>query len=83
MAGIYAFAKAMQLDMLLESAGQLVGLEKIPIDFEIKDFGDVGRLFVAIATHFSAAGKRDETRLCHKVFEEITQWNIADQRTYG
>jgi len=79
MAGIYALARADQWEALLQAAGLVVEQEKIPIDFEIRNLNDVGRLFMEMAAHFSSAGKREEIQICHNVLAHAFSADSSNQ----
>ena len=76
---LYAFSKADQWEQVLEVAGQVVDEEKINIDHEIKDFSDVGMVFIELVRHFADSGNSEEANICHKILEHIIRTRISNK----
>ncbi len=76
---LYAFSKADQWEQVLEVAGQVVNEEKINIDHEIKDFSDVGLVFIELVRHFAGSNNSEEANICHKILEHIIRTRISNK----
>jgi glycosyltransferase involved in cell wall biosynthesis len=70
-AGLYAFAKADNWEQFISASGEIVHQETIDIDFEIKDFSDLGRLIFKFIQHFSQKNKKEEIALLRKIIEHM------------
>lgn len=81
--GLYALARSEQWDAFLKASEQIVTQEGIPIDFEIRDFADIGRLVFTILQHLSGAGKQDELRICNKILHHLIRTKIVEEGQIG
>ncbi|MGV8056582.1 MAG: glycosyltransferase [Smithellaceae bacterium] len=70
-AGLYAFAKSDNWEQFIGAAGQIVNQEIIDIDFEIKDFSDLGRLIFKFIQYFSRKNRNEETALLRKIMAHM------------
>ena len=70
-AGLYAFVKSDNWEQFIGAAGEIVNQEKINIDFEIKDFSDLGRLIFKFIQHFSQKNKKEEMAMLRKIIEHM------------
>lgn len=78
-AGLYAFAKSDNWEEFLVAASKIVNQERIDIDFEIKDFSDLGRLSVKLIQHFSQKSKYEETAILRKVIAYMVFANFINK----
>jgi glycosyltransferase involved in cell wall biosynthesis len=81
--GLYALARSEQWDKFLEASERIITQEGIPIDFEIRDFADIGRLVFTILQHLSGAGKQDELRICNKILQHLIRTKIVEEGQIG
>ncbi|MBN2398492.1 MAG: glycosyltransferase [Deltaproteobacteria bacterium] len=77
--GLYALARSEQWDRFLEASERIITQEGIPIDFEIGDFADIGRLVFKILQHLAGAGKQDELRICNKILQHLIRTRIVEE----
>jgi len=83
MAGLLPFAEADRWQELLEFTGQVVGDEKVDIDFEVRGFGDAGLVFVKLYEHFVDAGRQEEADISQRIIERIVVAGGLTQEDIG
>jgi len=81
--GLYALARSEQWDQFLEASERIITQEGISIDFEIRDFADIGRLVFTILQHHAGAGKQDELRICNKILQHLIRTKIVEESQIG
>lgn len=77
LAGLYTFSKADRWEEALELLQQIVHEERIRVDQEIRDFADMGLVFVELGKHFAGSGKSEEANICQKILEYIIDTKIS------
>lgn len=77
--GLYVFSRADQWENTLEFASQLMSEENINIEHEIKDFSDVGLVFIKLSRHFAVLGRSEEAGTCQKILEHIIRTRISNK----
>lgn len=77
--GLYALAKSDQWDEFLDVSGGIIQEEKIKIDFEIRDFSDIGHLILELFHHYIDAGKQDEAMMCQKILTHLIYTKIENR----
>ncbi len=78
-AGLYALARSEQWDQFLDAAEQIVGQEGIEIDFEIRDFADIGRLVFKVLQRLAGDKREDAVWICRKMLTYLIRTKIAEK----